>query len=99
MNIYRLDPINPNNSVWQNSIEKDSVWAAAPTGNDARDLVAAKTWPAGKTPPAGMVADASSPDTKSPWQDAALTSCTWEPTMSHLEAGDVVRADGSRVGE
>ena len=43
MNIYRLDPIDPNDPSWQNSIEKDSVWACAPTPKEARDLVAEKT--------------------------------------------------------
>ncbi len=43
MNIYRLDPIDQNHPSWQNSSEKDCVWASAPTPKEARDLVADKT--------------------------------------------------------
>lgn len=89
MNIYRLDPIDPNHSSWQNSAEKDSVWASAPTPKDARDLVADKTRLGGQ----GAIGS------KSPWQDQAVTSCIWEPSMTYIDAGTVVRADGSLVGD
>ncbi|MGA2793230.1 MAG: hypothetical protein ABSE69_06790 [Roseiarcus sp.] len=89
MNIYRLDPIDPNDPSWRNSVEKECVWAGAPTPNDARKLVADKTRPDAHGA-AGL---------KSPWQDEALTSCVWEPSMTHIRAGAVVRADGSLVGD
>ncbi len=89
MNIYRLDPIDPGDPSWRNSIEKDSVWAGAATPSDARQLVADKTRPDTREA-AGL---------KSPWQDEALTSCVREPSLTHIRAGTVVRADGSQVGD
>ncbi|MGO9133540.1 MAG: hypothetical protein ACLP8A_05760 [Methylovirgula sp.] len=86
MSIYRLDPINPGDPSWQNSAEKDCVWAGAATPKEARDLVATKTNTGGHT------------GAKSPWQDESVTSCVLEPTMSHIAAGTVVRADGSQIG-
>ncbi len=87
MNIYRLDPIDPNDPSWQNSIEKDSVWACAPTPKEARDLVAEKT-------KAGVPGAFES---KSPWQDASVTSCVWEPSMTTVDPWTVARGDGSIV--
>jgi hypothetical protein len=87
MKIYRLDPIKPGDPSWQNSIEKDSVWASAASPKEARDLVAEKT---------KVAAQAGA---KSPWQDVTVTSCVFEPSMSHIPAGSVVRADGSHVGD
>jgi hypothetical protein len=88
MNVYRLDPIDPRDPSWGNSLEKDSVWAGAATPDEARELVAEKTRP-----------DAGAAGLKSPWRDAALTSCVLEPSISHIGAGTVVRADGSLVGD
>ena len=88
MNIYRLDPIDPGDPSWQHSVEKDSVWACAPTRNDARNLVADKT----KLDVHGATGF------QSPWRDAAVTSCVLEPSMTHIHTGTVVRADGSIVG-
>ncbi len=34
----------------------------------------------------------------SPWLNAAVTSCIFQPSMSHIGAGTVVRDDGSLVG-
>ncbi len=91
MNIYRLDPIDAKHPSWAMSAEKETLWAAAATPDEARSLVAAKT----RTGSAG-----GSPDTrKSPWQDAAVTSCVWDPTLSHVRDGTVERADGSRVDD
>jgi hypothetical protein len=89
MKTYRLDPIKPGDPSWQNSIEKDGVWASAPSPKEARDLVTEKTR-VGTQAAAGM---------KSPWQDETVTSCVFEPSMSHIPAGSVVRADGSHVGD
>ncbi len=89
MNIYRLDPIDPKHPSWKNSTEKDSVWASAATPEEARDLVADKTR-LGAPTAIGL---------KSPWQDEAVTSCVWEPSMTHIQAGTVVRTDGSVVGD
>jgi hypothetical protein len=86
MKIYRLDPIKPGDPSWQNSSEKECVWACAPSPEEARDLVAEKTAVAGHA--AG----------RSPWQDQTVPSCVWEPSMSHISPGTVVRADGSYVG-
>jgi hypothetical protein len=83
MNAFRLEPIDRGASLWRNSSEKDGVWAGAQTEDEARALVASKTSLGGQ----------------SPWQDAAITSCTLDPTISYLGAGDVVRLDGSAVGE
>ena len=85
MSIYRLDPIDPGHPSWKNSDEKDTVWAGAPTPQDARDLVAAKTALGG-------------PGAESPWRNERVTSCALEPTMWQVSAGTVVREDGSRVG-
>lgn len=87
MTIYRLDPIDPGHSTWDYSQEKNSVWACAPTGAEARDLVAAKS---------GFAAIAV-PGARSPWQNAAVTSCVSQPTMTHLSLGEVIRQDGSTV--
>lgn len=89
MNIYRLDPIDPEHPSWSNSTENETVWACAPNASDARDLVANKTGPGlrGVTGP------------QSPWRDEAVTSCVWEPSMTHMRAETVVRADGSTVGD
>ncbi|MGB8278613.1 MAG: hypothetical protein WCF20_11875 [Methylovirgula sp.] len=87
MNIYRLDPIDPNDPSWQNSVEKNSLWTSAATPKDARDLVADKT----------RLGVSGANGFKSPWQDEAITSCVWEPSMTHIHAGTVVRADGSLV--
>lgn len=87
MGVYRLDPINPDHPSWRHSEEKETVWACAPTPQEARDLVAAKTGFAGYDPRG----DAS------PWLDAAVTSCVCESTPIDLRAGDVVREDGSLV--
>jgi hypothetical protein len=93
MNIYRLDPIDPNHLSWPLSAEMETVWACAPTETAARDLVADKTRQ-------GMrVATGDCPLPKSPWQDAAVTSCVWEPSMTHVSVGTVVRADGSLVDD
>ncbi len=88
MNVYRLDPIDPGDPSWRNSVEKDSVWAGAATPNDARKLVAEKT----------RLDAQGAAGLESPWRDAALTSCVGEPSMTHIRAGTVVRADGSLVG-
>jgi len=84
MSIYRLDPIDPGHHSWKNSDEKDSVWASAETAEKARDLVAAKT--------------RLGAENDSPWLRVEATSCVLEPAMSHIEAGTVVRGDGSLVG-
>lgn len=89
MNVYRLDPIDPGHPSWRHSIEKDAVWASAPTARDARNLVADKTRL--DAPGAGGF--------NSPWQDEAVISCVWQPSMSRISAGTVVRADGSIVGD
>ncbi len=88
MNIYRLDPIDPGHPSWQHSVEKDTVWASAPTANDARALVAEKT----------RLDAPGAAGFESPWQNKAVTPCVWEPSMSHISPGTVVRADGSLVG-
>jgi len=88
MNVYRLDPIDPGHPSWRHSMEKDTVWAGAPTAQDARNFVAAKT----------KLAAPGAAGFESPWLDAAVTSCVWEPSMTHISAGTVVRADGSIVG-
>ena len=93
MNIYRLDPIDEEHPSWELSTEKECVWAAAATPKEARDLVAAKT-----RPDSG-IATTPAHETNSPWQNAAVTSCVWEPSMTHVRAGTVVRADGSIVGD
>lgn len=87
MNIYRLDPIASGHPSWQYSEEKNCVWACAPTPQAARELVAAKTG----------FATLGASGARSPWQDATVTSCIPQPTMSHMAAGDVVREDGSSV--
>jgi hypothetical protein len=89
MNIYRLDPIGSGRPSWRQSMEKDTVWACAPTPNAARKLVANKT----------ALDVGGAPEFASPWENEALTSCVREPTMTLLHAGDVVRADGSNVGD
>jgi hypothetical protein len=89
MNIYRLDPIDPNHPSWQNSTEQECVWAAAPTPKEARDLVANKT---------GVGLDGAAGIT-SPWQDERVTSCILEPSITHVRAGTIVRGDGSLVGD
>ncbi len=91
MNIYRLDPIDPEHPSWSLSAEMETLWTAAPSSREARDLVAGKTW---RGPHAG--ADGA-PVPQSPWQIAGVASCELEPTMSHIHPGIVVRADGSRV--
>jgi hypothetical protein len=88
MNIYRLDPVGPEHPSWSNSTENETVWACAPTARDARDLVAKKT-------ASGVQGVTGS---RSPWLDEAITSCVWEPSMTHIRAETVVRADGSTVG-
>ncbi|MGD0635231.1 MAG: hypothetical protein ABSA13_13300 [Beijerinckiaceae bacterium] len=88
MNIYRLDPIDPGHPAWGSSNEKDVVWAAAPTPEDARKLVALKT----------RIDIQSTAGDESPWLNKAVTSCVSEPTMTHVDAGTVVRVDGSLVG-
>ncbi len=87
MNTYRLDPIEFGDSSWQYSKEKGSIWACAPTPQEARDLVASKS---GFGAFAGIGA-------RSPWQDDAVTSCVLQPSMKLMNAGDVVREDGSSV--
>jgi hypothetical protein len=89
MNIYRLDPIDSGHPSWRQSVEKDTVWACAPTPNAARKLVADKT---------ALDVDGGR-ELASPWENEALTSCVREPTMTLLRAGAVVRADGSNVGD
>lgn len=92
MSVYRLDPINPNHPSWRLSTEKECVWVGARTAKEARDLAAERTSVDTQTP-----ADPPRPTT-SPWQDETLTSCVWEPTITHVRAGTVERADGSIVG-
>jgi len=87
MNVYRLDPIEPGDPSWKASIEYDSVWACAPSPEDARALVARKT----RTDP-------EAPRFDSPWLDSAVTSCVPQPTMHLMDAETVLRADGSPVG-
>jgi hypothetical protein len=89
MNIYRLDPIDAAHPSWQYSREKETLWAGAPAPHDARDLVAAKT---------GFAIN-SATERRSPWQNEDVTSCIREPSMTHILAGTVVRADGSHVGD
>lgn len=91
MSVYRLDPIKPGDPSWANSMEKDCLWAGASSPQAARDLVAEKT--------RGPAAPDTKSPSKSPWQDAAVTSCSLEPTLSHIRDGTVVRADGSHVGD
>ena len=91
MNIYRLAPINEKHPTWRLSTEKESVWASAPTPAEARELVAAKTRAGGQV--------AAAPTPYSPWLDEALASCVLEPSMTHVRAGTVVRADGSMVDD
>lgn len=85
MTIYRLDPLDPGHRSWTNSDEKDSVWASAETPEAARELVADKT----------KLGDEDAGE--SPWRLEAVTSCVVEPTMTHVDAGTVVRGDGSLV--
>ncbi|OIQ92707.1 hypothetical protein GALL_253090 [mine drainage metagenome] len=91
MNIYRLDPIAPEHPSWALSAEMETLWTAAPTSRQARDLAAEKTW---RGPPGGA---GGTP--QSPWQLAGVTSCVLEPTMAHIHPGTVIRADGSRVDD
>jgi hypothetical protein len=92
MSVYRLDPTDSERPSWALSTEKDAVWAGAATPGDARDLVARKTGVASRHPGSDQIPP-------SPWRDEAATSCVWEPTMTHIRAGTVVRADGSLVGD
>jgi hypothetical protein len=85
MNVYRLDPIDPGHPSWKFSQEKDTVWAAAPTETAARELVASRS---------GF--DPASDET-SPWKNPVVTSCVLDPTIELLNAGEVVRQDGSDV--
>lgn len=85
LNVYRLDPIDLNHAAWQFSCEQDSVWAGASTPINARELVAKST-------------RTGAPKSASPWEDETVTSCVLEPTMTHIDAGAVVRADGSGIG-
>jgi hypothetical protein len=55
MNVYRLDPIDPDHPSWQNSTEQEGLWAGASTPTDARELVA------DKARVGAHVADATSP--------------------------------------
>ena len=87
MNIYRLDPIDPAHASWRHSTENEVVWACAPNPASARALVASKTRTKSH--------DHDLPE--SPWEDQKLTSCTLDSTMSLLDAGAVVRQDGSSV--
>lgn len=89
MSVYRLTPIDQNHPSWQDSSEQEGVWVGAATEADARDLAARKT----------AIAKDGRMGTKSPWQDPAITSCTLDPSMNHVRAGSVVRADGSLVGK
>lgn len=93
MNVYRLAPIDPGHPSWQASSEKGCVWVAAPNPKAARELVAKKS------AVALLVATRITKGLKSPWQDAAITSCVLEPSVTHINDGTVVRADGSRVGD
>jgi hypothetical protein len=88
MNVYRLDPIDPDHPSWQNSTEQEGLWAGASTPTDARELVA------DKARVGAHVADATSP-----WQDVRVKSCVLEPSVTHIRTGTVVRADGSLVGD
>ncbi len=85
MNVYRLEPIDPDHRSWPNSLEQEMVWACAPTPEEARALVAAKSATPGSEPG------------KSPWLDPKASSCLLDPTMKLLNAGDVIRQDGSAV--
>ncbi len=87
MSVFRLDPIDPGQPSWAYSIEKDTVWACAPTAKDARELVASR---------AGLSAGAPA-GTLSPWLDEKATSCAPEPTMTYPGPGEVIREDGSLV--
>ena len=89
MNIYRLAAIDPGDSSWRWSNEKETVWACAPDEISARAMVAARTF----------VAAPDRHGDKTPWQDELVTSCILDPTMSLMRAGTVVRQDGSAVGE
>jgi hypothetical protein len=85
MNVYRLEPLDPDHPSWRHSLEQEMVWACAPTPEEARALVAAK---------------AAAPDSEpgqSPWLDPEASSCQLDPTMKLLDAGDVIRQDGSAV--
>lgn len=93
MTTYRLAPIDPKHLSWRLSDEKGCVWAGAATPKEARDLVAGKTKPDTQ----GTADSAHMP--KSPWQNEAVTSCVWEPSMAHIRAGTIVRTDGSAVGD
>lgn len=84
MNVYRLEPIDQDDPSWESSNEKNIVWVAADSAIDARVLVAAKT---------------GGSDARSPWRDAALTSCDLEPDVAYVNPGTVVREDGSLVGD
>jgi hypothetical protein len=87
MNIYRLDPVDPEHPTWSNSTENEPLWAGSLTPGDARNLVATKTRLGAQAPTA----------TQSPWLDQAVTSCVLEPSIRHIHADTVVRADGSTV--
>ena len=93
MNIYRLQPVDPESPSWQLSSEKGSLWTAAVTPFGARDLVARRT--AIIVPAACGTAYGS----KSPWLDFAITSCVLDPSMTQIDEGTVVREDGSSVGD
>ncbi len=88
MNVYRLDPIDPDHPSWRNSTEQEGVWVAGLTPKDARDLVADKT----RTDKVGA-------DATSPWRDERVTSCVLEPSVTHILPGSVVRGDGSLVDD
>jgi len=89
MNIYRLAAIDAGDPSWGLSNEKETVWACAPDAASARAMVAART----------LMTTPDRQGGQTPWENEAVTSCILDPTMSLLQAGNVVRLDGSAVGD
>jgi hypothetical protein len=85
MNVYRLEPADPDHPSWRHTIEQELVWACAATPEQARQLVATKSVAPG------------SEVVQSPWLDPKASSCVLDETMKLFDAGDVVRQDGSAL--
>jgi hypothetical protein len=69
MKVYRLSPLATDDACWKYSVEKEHVWAGAPTAVEARELVAAKSG----------FSKLAEPGAVSPWNDERVTSCVEDP--------------------
>jgi hypothetical protein len=92
MPVFRLEPIDVSDPCWAFSHEKEPIWAEAGDAWSAREVAATKALQAIKMEP-GI------PIPISPWQNEKLTLCVRDPSIRDLSPGDVVRADGSEVGQ